>query len=1460
MAGGSTTDDGDPENNVGDIMATLQLLVSRTNELNRKVDLLLNENQNLKREIASLKECKPSTAPSSVNSKLSYAAAIGTKNDSKVLVVKQKCPEKDVKQVKEDLIKKVNPSVIGAGLSLGKATKSGDVIIKCGNEKELTSIQSQIQNNMGDNYSVEVPKLLEHRIKVVGINESEYNLSDNEILAKIKSQNNVPEFPNRKIQIVLKKKRSSIKAKLTIFEKFVRSIEGLQNDTELLERSKIMELEQRLQDAQQLINQFDDVQTEIECLVDDINSELNEREQFNKITSNLPEITIDRKALKIPQHFKLADPYFEISDKIDLLLGADVFWNLLTSGKEELGSNGPILQNTRIGWIVSGPLTYLNVNSSTVCNLSQNILLQNQLTKFWEVEEISNKKPLSNEEALCEKHFTDTLEYSTEGRFIVSLPLKESPEKLGDSRELALKRFVNLERKLLSNDRLRTLYVDFLQEYEQLGHMTEIQDDTEHNEPEYYLPHHGVLKETSTTTKLRVVFDASAPSSTGLSLNNLQMVGPIIQSDLLSILLRFRTRAIVLSGDIKMMYRQVLINAKHRPLQKIVWRPNPNKAIKTYQLNTVTYGTTAGSFLAIRSLHQVTIESESEHPKTARIIQEDMYVDDLLTSVDSIEEAEYVVKTIYKALLKRGFELHKWRSNRFNCNTSDNVSDVVEFTANKDQDTKVLGLQWACEKDILTFKINPLNKVDPKKITKRVVLSRIATIFDPLGLTSPCIILAKVLLQKLWSENLTWDQPLPSHILTSWIHFSSELETLNEIMINRKVTCENPSYIALHGFSDASETSYGACIYVLPKNINGDAECNLLCAKSKVAPLKTLTMPRLELCAALILSQLLTKVLASVNININKVYCWSDSTIVLGWLRTSPNLLKQFVDNRVAEIQKLTSTFTWNHIVSQENPADLVSRGLKPKQLIISDLWWHGPKWLFLNEHEWPISNNVISNDLPEMRNCIFLTKTNTKSLFPFERFSNLLKIKRVMAYVLRFVNNARTPKNNRQNSFLTCNEINDAFNKLIKASQVESFVDELSILSSKRQLPKPSNILSLNPFIDDQGIMRVGGRLSNSEYSFSKKYPILLSPNHILTQLIMRYEHERLLHAGPQLLLSHIRDNFWPIAGRNLARKIVHNCVKCCRYNPQSVQPIMGDLPAARVQQALPFIKVGVDYAGPFQTKDRRGRGCKIIKCWVAVFVCMSTRAIHLELVLSLTSEDFLQAFTRFISKRGRPLEVFSDNGANFVRANKDLQVMAEFLKTNSTLISESIQNQGIKWHFIPPNSPHFGGIWEAGVKSFKYHFKRIVGSYTLFLFDLQTLVARIEAVLNSRPLCPLSSDPNDLSPLTPAHFLIGRSAMALAEPSVMHLPENRLSQYQLVQKVQEQFWNRWHREYMHELQQRKKWKVTSGSLHLGQLVLVKDNNLPPMKWRLGRVLNLVGGKDNVNRVASQDHGWNHQ
>lgn len=415
----------------------------------------------------------------------------------------------------------------------------------------------------------------------------------------------------------------------------------------------------------------------------------------------------------------------------------------------------------------------------------------------------------------------------------------------------------------------------------------------------------------------------------------------------------------------------------------------------------------------------------------------------------------------------------------------------------------------------------------------------------------------------------------------------------------------------------------------------------------------------------------------------------------------------------------------------------------------------------------------------------------------------------------------------------LSVQELNNSSLLLTRLVQRESFSNEYNNLKRKILLNSSGAISRLNIFLDDKDIIRVGGRLSNSpDFHYDKKHPVLLCSKHYFTLLLFQHQHRLLLHAGPLLLLANMRENWWPLGGRNLARKVVHQCVRCTRLKGKTITPIMGNLPSERLEPGFPFIRCGVDYLGPVLILNRKGRGSKLEKGYISLFVCFVTRAIHLELVSSLTSQDYILALKRFISRRGKPIQIFSDNGKNFVGAMKELQSMFE---SNSNNIVDALANENIQFKFIPPYAPHFGGLWEAGVKSCKYHLRRVVGMANLTYEEFSTVLSQIEAVLNSRPIYPMSSDPHDLLPLTPAHFLIGRPLTAPAAPELRNVSGNSLTRFQRVEQIKQHFWQRWSTSYIAELQKRSKWKTNAQDITLNTLVLIKDDNLPPLKWRLG-------------------------
>ncbi|XP_076660720.1 uncharacterized protein LOC143364103 [Halictus rubicundus] len=1179
------------------------------------------------------------------------------------------------------------------------------------------------------------------------------------------------------------------------------------------------------------------------------------------ITENMPNVPLHRFNVPVPPGTYPADPEFYSSGRIDLLIGAGIFWNLLCVGQVKIGLGNLAWQKTRLGWILGGQLSWSSpkdkCRSGRTCNLISNTELHNSMTRFWEVDEACDRKPVVLETDICEQHFVKNTTRDDHGRFIMAIPFNNRLLELGESRAQAERRLLNLERKFRKNPDLRTEYSNFIREYLELGHMNRIDEVSAATISNcFYLPHHAVFKDSSTTTKLRVVFDGSAKSTTGISRNDAELVGPIVQDELFSILLRFRKFKIVLSADIAKMYRQVLVRKEDRRYQLILWRFREEDNIDTYSLNTVTYGTASASYLATRALHQVGIDCARSSPHASDVILHDFYVDDLLTGCDTVDEAIALRESLERILAKAGFSLRKWASN--DPKSIGHVSGVTQNLEFRilDKEPKTLGLLWSVSSDQLSYSAQIRKHT---RITKRNILAEIAQIFDPLGLIGPVIVKSKLFMQELWQMKVGWDETLSQDLHLRWLNFRTELDELSSVKIPRLALFSNLD-IEIHGFSDASEKAYGAAVYVRSRRSDGTWVARLLCAKSRVAPLKSVSIPRLELCGALLMAQLIEKVRRSLRIVSMREYCWTDSQIVLAWLAERPCRWKVFVANRAAEIHKLTASSTWKHVRTADNPADILSRGSSAPLLIGHDLWWYGPSWLSLDAKDWPIPDASIV-DVPDARPMSIVQLSVTTNRSPLivkllERFSSYDKLLRVIAYLFRFPTNCRNAHGSStgHRGSPSVSELTSAERVLIRAAHAHYFDSDYRSLAQQREINKNSPLVSLHPYLDEHGLIRVGGRLENAPVPYEQKHPIVIPKSGPLAELIVRREHFRLLHAGGQQTLASLHSRYWIISGRRIVRKVLRRCVTCFRTGPVSAQPLMGNLPADRVTPARPFHTCGVDYAGPLLVVDR-GRSRTARKAYICIFVCMATKAIHLELAVDLTTDAFISCLRRFIARRGKCKVIHSDNGTNFVGARNELRELGALIgsEAHNCTISALLAKEQIEWRLIPPRAPHFGGLWERGVRSVKTHLKRIVGEQRLTFDELYTLLTQVEACLNSRPIHPLSADPSDLNPLTPGHFLIGDALTALPQVDLTAVRQNRLCRFQLVQQMLQHFWKRWCREYLNGLQQRHKWKVDSPvEPRTGAMVLIQEDNLPPMKWMLGRILELHPGQDGKTRVVS--------
>ncbi|XP_037955049.1 uncharacterized protein LOC119684956 [Teleopsis dalmanni] len=530
--------------------------------------------------------------------------------------------------------------------------------------------------------------------------------------------------------------------------------------------------------------------------------------------------------------------------------------------------------------------------------------------------------------------------------------------------------------------------------------------------------------------------------------------------------------------------------------------------------------------------------------------------------------------------------------------------------------------------------------------------------------------MAKLFIQKLWLMNLTWDTKLDIKLSHEWNAIVSRISTIKDIKIPRWISTLADTSLELHGFADASEKTYAAVVYAKTSNA-----ITMLAAKSKVNPIKNKkTLPKLELCEAHLLGKLMKSIKEVINREV-KIYAWSDSTIALSWIKNENKTKDKFIGTRVREIKQCMPSATWNHVRSEDNPADVASRGLKPEKLAAHSLWWNGPTWL-KDESNWPTATESVlcgTNNINSSQNIINDI---------IDRYSNYRKLLYVIAYISRFI---RKLKKEKFPVWLTVEELREAENIIIRHTQHLYFTKEINLIKNRRELPSGYKICSLYPFLDKNEILRVGGRLENSPFSFARKHPILLPKCH-LTMLIVDDYHKNTLHGGIKLMENMLRRQYWIINARNIIKRYVRSCVRCIRYRRETATQLMGNLPENRVSISKPFEHAGIYYAGPVQMRVSKGRGQKSYKGYIAVFICMATKAIHLEAVSDLSTDAFLAALRRFFGRRGKSSHLYSDNDTNFVGAAKKIDDEYEKTIRKLSSLAGTMAAEKITWHFIPP------------------------------------------------------------------------------------------------------------------------------------------------------------------------------
>ncbi|GFR71744.1 Gypsy retrotransposon integrase-like protein 1 [Elysia marginata] len=1130
--------------------------------------------------------------------------------------------------------------------------------------------------------------------------------------------------------------------------------------------------------------------------------------------------------------------------KIDILIGLDWYWPLIKN--QVLSSHkGLVAHETLFGWMLSG-VVWNKVcenerkNYDHECTTKsqalfcQTVISDNVVRKLWELDSIGIECDGTKEESSDNfvADFCKGIEFDEE-RYTVRLPWKSPQSKalLLDNKEQASKRLDNLSKKFDKNPELKEKYDTVLQDFEREGFIEEVSQDeinSDSESPTFYLPHRPVIREESLTTKIRPVFDASCKGANGVSLNDCMNSGPNLIPDLVQILLRFRQWKYALTADITKAFLQINLHPEDRDVHRFLWNLNGNTRVMRFK--RVTFGNTCSPFLLNATLRFHL--SKFEHSATVEKLQNNLYVDDWLTGADTETEIMDMMSEADEIMQKGGFPLSKWASN---CQLAKDEFSKVFNGFTDIECLKVLGVSWMTKNDCFTFQT--LQVLDHPPFTKRLLLSVTARLFDPLGFLTPFSITLKILFQQAWRQGFDWDDVLPEEFQKELKLWMAGLLNIQEWQIPRRISAQAWSAAdqkELVAYADASEKAYGACIYLKTTKDN-NSEVILLMSRVKVAPLKKITLPRLELLAALLGARLLKFTKTALNLDGNIHYsCWTDSQIVLSWIKSDPIKWKQFVSNRVSEIQELTSPECWQHCPGKDNPADLLTRGIPAKELTSSTLWIHGPDWL--KQPRKTQKQDVITSEVCELaeeaiENPILIATmqiTHKENVLDYKRFSSLTKLTRTIAWVLRFVKNTRR-HGKRLSGDLSTDELEEGKLRLLLWMQNDFYSEEISDLQRGSPVKRSSSIAKLSPFLADNGLLRIKGRLDMAPLLYDEKHPILLPKCHA-SLLLVKAQHDMMKHAGVNTLISTLRSKYWIVSVRALAKKVCRSCIHCQRQDKRPLDQTPSQLPEDRVKRSPPFSVVGVDHAGPLVCSDTGDK-----KMYILLFTCAVIRAVHIELVNSLSLEDFLMAFKRFSARRGQPSIIYSDNAQTFKGASK--------------IIQREMGLSKLVWKFSVPLAPWFGGFWERLIRSIKSSLRKTLGNKLVTRTLLETLLHEIEACINSRPLTYIEESG---MALTPSHFLIGRNSPLLPVEVVDHCQDgdSLVSRHGLQREIIESFWQIWLEKYIRNLPPLMQKKQNS-NIKVGSVVLLREEGKPRLRWPLGIVTKMFEGKDGLVRAV---------
>eukprot|EP00057_Strongylocentrotus_purpuratus_P025475 XP_011679949.1 PREDICTED: uncharacterized protein LOC100891320 [Strongylocentrotus purpuratus] len=1147
------------------------------------------------------------------------------------------------------------------------------------------------------------------------------------------------------------------------------------------------------------------------------------------INDNVAEVRVDELARTF--HLK-KDLLHRGFGSIDVLVGTD---HAKMHRGETREKGNMLARHSPLGWVVFGATSEQQPTKSTVLN----VMLANpvDLKDFWTTESMGvchdpeqcQPNGLGKQEAEECKQISDSCQ-KVGKQWLVPYPWRKDPNLLRDNRIQAERMLYATEKKLSKNAQHAEAYDHQIKAMVEMNFAKKLSDEEAESYigPVHYISHHAIIRPEKKSTPVRIVFNSSAVYQ-GQSLNDHWMKGPDLLNSLFGVLLRFREHDVALCADISKMYHRVMIPERDQHVHRFLWRNlSRHQKPDVYVMKVVTFGDKPAPAMAQMALRKTAEEGAVKYPRAASAINHNTYMDDVCISVPTMSEAEELSRDVDTILADGGFNVKEWRSNKPLSRHTDETEQTGPKLLETISDEKVLGVVWEDDSDVFSYKVKlNENVTHTNSMTKRRILSQVARIFDPIGYAAAFVVRAKIGLQRLWEEGLDWDAELSESCQSEWRKFFEEMEKLNNVKLERCLTPSNAvGKPTLCIFCDASMKAFGACAYLRWGTDEGNFEVRFLTAKSRVAPLKQLTIPRLELQAAVLASRLYRTISTEMTMELEEVIFMTDSMIALSWVKSKAKSFKVFVSTRVGEIQGSTDPSQWRHIPGEVNVADDLTRGLNADQL--NGRWQYGPDFLCQPKSEWP-EEPKLEGKVPEVESerrreqSVLIVTHSDEDVIDYKRFSSWRKLIRVTSYVLKFVRRLRSKcrqeiddSDNDTSSTLTPDEL----------EQGEAFLIQNAQKSLKGRVEK-GELKALSAYTDSTGIIRVGGRVDRAEMSFERKHPALLPFEHWISTLITRHVHKS-GHTGVAATTAKARRRYWILKGHRLAKTVKFRCTVCRAFDHKAESQEMAELPRERLApHTPPFHYTACDYFGPFAVRFGRN---KTTKHYGVLFTCLNTRAVHLELATDCSTMEFVQVLRRFFALRGQQSQIWSDNGTQFVGAQRE--------------IKEFCTVKGTKWTFITPAAPHHNDCAESLVKSCKSDLKRAIGEQILTPFDLYTCLIEVANPDNQPPIGRIPTDPDDGSYLSPNDMLLGCASSDVAQEPFRQT-KNPRHRVELVQRIADAFWQRWTRDVLPLLTPRWKWNVDRRNVCVNDIVMMADANALRGKWTIARVVEVYPGPD---------------